>query len=126
MISIIEQTLKYYSTNEMDAFKKSEYFSKIYLLAHNDGFYVNCSVGYAENNVRETYLGIEITNADGEIIVVDEKDYSHLCAATCIISIDKKDRISFLPWTDEDFIDSLEWIICELKNIDSINTSYMS
>ena len=63
------------------------------------------------------YLGISVVDKQGETVVVDMLDYEHLSYATNIVEIDRKGRISFHSWMeDEDFIETIEWIIEELKN----------
>lgn len=54
---------------------------------------------------------------NGEGVSAGEYDeYVHLNAATRIIEIDKKERIKFSLWEeDEDFIDSINWASKELK-----------
>ena len=45
-------------------------------------------------------------------------DFEHLTDATKILEIDRKKRVSFSAWQDdEDFIESLEWILIELRKM---------
>ena len=65
-----------------------------------------------KKNVQHYYLDVSVYNSDGKYIEV--WDDGVLFAETCIVSIDKRDRCKFFDWCDEDFIDSLNWIIDNL------------
>ena len=56
---------------------------------------------------------MSIYNQKDEIIEV--YDEGVLVASTILVLVDKKEKIKFFSWTDEDFIDSLRWIIRTLK-----------
>ena len=118
MLKNIEKTITFYCDNELEAFKKSRYFIEIKNLVNNLGLLLECSYGEDcshKRHPKNIYLGIAVLNKQGEIVVVDLIDDEHLCDATNIVSIDRKGRVSFFPWEDIDFIESLEWIIKELK-----------
>lgn len=53
---------------------------------------------------------------NGEGVTAGEYDeFVRLNAATRIIAIDKKDKIKFYSWEeDDDFIDSINWVVKEL------------
>ena len=120
MHSNILQTINYYCTSEMDLFKKSKYFLEIIKLSNILDVSVCSSFDkiLISNKYPQTlYLGISVVDKQGKTLVVDMLDYEHLSYATDIVKIDRKGRISFRSWSeDEDFIETMEWIIEELKN----------
>ena len=62
------------------------------------------------------YLNICIHNPNKEIVEVF--DEGMLCASTELVVIDKKERLRFFSWSDEDFVDSIHWIIRMLQEIE--------
>ena len=120
MHSNITQAINYYCTNEMEALKKSNYYSEISSLSNILGFSVHLLFDnrIMSNKYPQTfYLGISVADKQGETVIVDTLDYEHLSYATDIAKIDRKGRIHFRSWIeDEDFIETIEWIIVELKN----------
>ena len=105
----------------MEAFKKSNYYSEIGSLSNTLGFSFILSV---DNRIMSNkypqafYLGISVADKQGETVIVDTLDYEHLSYATDIAKIDRNGRIIFHSWIeDEDFIETIEWIIVKLKNM---------
>lgn len=71
-----------------------------------------CNLGI-HKRYKNFYLSVSIYNQKDEIIEV--YDEGVLVASTILVLVDKKEKIKFFSWTDEDFIDSLRWIIRTLK-----------
>lgn len=112
----IEKTLKFYCSSELDLFQKSKYYLEMNALAKRLNFSLVSCVGYAENDAKHIYLNFQINDSSGQIVIVDNYDYEHLTDASIIIEIDKKDRIKFYNWEkDNDFMDSIKWVIKELN-----------
>ena len=62
------------------------------------------------------YLDVSVADKQGSIIVDNMLDHVALSYATDIVIIDKKGRITFKSWEDDyDFIETLDWIMKELK-----------
>ena len=123
MNQIIKQTLDYYFESEIQTLKNSEHFLEISSLVKSLGYSIDISIGEApdlkkENYPKVLYLSFSITDQHGKIILVDSMDFEHLTDATKILEIDRKKRVSFSAWQDdEDFIESLEWILIELRKM---------
>ena len=123
MNQIIKQTLDYYSESEIQTLKNSEHFLEISSLVKSLGYSIDISIGEARDFKKEKYpkvlyLSFSITDQHGKIILVDSMDFEHLTDATKILEIDRKKRVSFSAWQDdEDFIESLEWILIELRKM---------
>lgn len=118
----IEKTINSYCIDEEKNFKESKYFLEIISLTHVLGFSAKVSCG--ENTVSNkhlfpkiVYLEISIVDETGKTVIVNELDNEHLSYATSIVEIDKKKRIILKSWEDdEDFIETLAWIIKELND----------
>lgn len=110
----IKQTLEYYCQNELNDFYNSEYFSEIKNLADAHNFVLERKVWKADND-NKLYLIVRVL--DGNNLIVEIWDDGSLVASTELVSVDKRERVKFFPWDDEDFVDSLNWIIKCLKNI---------
>jgi hypothetical protein len=124
----IMQTLDYYCKNEVQTLKNSEYFLEISFLAKLLGYSIDISIGEAMDAKKDKYpkiiyLSFSTIDEQGKIIFVDSLDFEHLTDATEILEIDRKNRVKFFSWQDdEEFIESLKWIIKELRKIQNKNT----
>ena len=124
----IMQTLDYYCKNEVQILKNSEYFLEISFLAKLLGYSIDISIGEAMDAKKDKYpkiiyLSFSTIDDQGKIIFVDSLDFEHLTDATEILEIDRKNRVKFFSWQDdEEFIESLKWIIKELRKIQNKNT----
>ncbi|MBQ7761527.1 MAG: hypothetical protein IJ400_05680 [Clostridia bacterium] len=124
----VMQTLDYYCKNEIQILKNSEYFLEISSLAKLLGYSIDISIGEAMDAKKEKYpkiiyLSFSAIDQQGKIILVDSLDFEHLTDATEILEIDRKNRVKFFSWKDdEEFIESLKWIIKELRKIQNKNT----
>lgn len=111
-----KQTLEFYCKNEIARFQLSEYYFQLCFLANKLNYTVKCSYGYGLNDNGKMYLDFSIRNSNDEIVYVNDLDYEHLCDATCIIEIDKKQRCKFYSWeNDDEFKESILWTLNELK-----------
>lgn len=113
----IEEALNLYGEREVNSFRQSPIFFKLNDLANQLGFLVEYSFEYGKNDSKRIYLWFDIVDQDGNFVTSDEYDeYSNLGFSTLIIEIDKKGRVKFYSWEDdEDFIDVVNWAIVELK-----------
>ena len=117
---IDKQTYEILKINyELKKLSKNKQFVEIENLAKQLGFSINCYCDFSPENSRQLYLGFSVLNKKGEIIEVEEKNY--LCPSTLILEIDRKNRIKFYSSDNEDFLDSLNWVIKELKGIKGFN-----
>ena len=114
----IEQVLQFYISYETEAFYKSPACAELFALAERLGYHVECSFGY-ENEKRKTciYMNFAVKDDHGEGATAGEYDeYVHLTGIMQIIEIDRKERVKFYSWEeDDDFIDSINWAARELK-----------
>ena len=123
MNQIIKQTLDYYFESEIQTLKNSEHFLEISSLVKSLSYSIDISIGEVADLKKEKYpkvlyLSFSITDQHGKIILVDSMDFEHLTDATKILEIDRKKRVRFSTWQDdEDFIESLEWILKELRKM---------
>jgi len=110
--------LSIYCENEVNDFKNNQLFIELNNLVYKLNFTLvcECKKGIDINNKsKNIYLSISIYNQNKEIIEIFDDGY--LSASTLLFSIDKKERIKFFNWNDEDFIDSLNWIIKNLSKL---------
>ena len=117
------KSLEFYCKNEIRSLKESNFLSRILLLSKSLDYDVDLSVGEALD-VKESkypkiiYLSVSVLDKEKNIVLVNLLDNEHLTDATKILEIDKRERVSFFTWQeDEDFIESLEWIAKELQKL---------
>lgn len=117
------QSLEFYCKNEIRSLKESNFLSRILLLSKSLDYDVDLSVGEALD-VKESkypkiiYLSISVLDKEKNIVLVNPLNNEHLTDATKILEIDKKERVIFFTWQeDEDFIESLKWITKELQKL---------
>ena len=117
------QSLEFYCKNEIRSLKESNFLSRILLLSKSLDYDVDLSVGEAldvkENKYPKIiYLSISVLDKEKNIVLVNPLDNEHLTDATKILEIDKRERVIFFTWQeDEDFIESLRWIAKELQKL---------
>ena len=117
----MKNCLDYYCENEVRFFKSSEYFAKISSLVKLFGYLIDISIGEAMDTKKnkypkKIYLSVSIIDQQKKIILLDTIDFEHLTDATCLLEIDRKNRVKFFSWkNDKEFIESLEWIIKVLE-----------
>ena len=117
------KSLEFYCKNEIRSLKESNFLSRILLLSKSLDYDVDLSVGEALD-VKESkypkiiYLSISVLDKEKNIVLVNPLNNEHLTDATKILEIDKRERVIFFTWQeDEDFIESLKWIIKELQKL---------
>lgn len=109
--------LDVYCNSEIAEFKSHQLYAKLCNMVKGLGYDLECGYGRSLNDRdRNVYLYICIHNQNMEIVEVF--DEGELCASTKLIVIDKKDRIRFFSWADEDFVDSIHWMIRLLQEIE--------
>lgn len=107
--------LTMYCNAELADFKCHQLYTELQAMVDKLGYHLKseCGKGSAKNYSRYVYLSISVYNQDNDLIEIYDEGY--LSAATELIEIDKKERIRFLSWNDEDFVDSIHWIIRMLQ-----------
>lgn len=117
------KSLDFYCKNEIRSLKESNFLSRILLLSKLLDYDVDLSVGEALD-VKESkypkiiYLSVSVLDKEKNIVLINPVDNEHLTDATKILEIDKKERVIFFTWQeDEDFIESLKWIAKELQKL---------
>ena len=117
------KSLEFYCKNEILSLKESNFLSRILLLSKSLDYDVDLSVGEAldakeSKYPKIIYLSVSVLDKEKNIVLVNPLDNEHLTDATRILEIDKRERVSFFTWQeDEDFIESLEWIAKELQKL---------
>ncbi len=106
-----------YCKNEILNFKNNEIYNVLLNLVTDLNLTLVCEYGQEKDNKKSQnlYFSVSIRNENNEIIEIFDDGY--LTAATMLISVDRKERIKFFSWEDEDFIDSLNWIIESIKKL---------
>lgn len=117
------KSLEFYCKNEIRSLKESNFLSRILLLSKSLDYDVDLSVGEALD-VKESkypkiiYLSVSVLDKEKNIVLVNPLNNEHLTDATKILEIDKRERVIFFTWQeDEDFIESLKWIAKELQKL---------
>ena len=119
----VMQSLDYYCKNEIQILKNSEYFLEISSLTKMLGYSIDISIGEAmdaknDKYPKVIYLSFSIIDQQGKIVLVDSLDFEHLTDAPKILEIDRKNRVKFFSWQDdEEFIETLKWFVKELRKI---------
>ena len=117
------KSLEFYCKNEIRSLKESNFLSRILLLSKSLDYDVDLSVGEAldakeSKYPKIIYLSISVLDKEKNIVLVNPLDNEHLTDATRILEIDKRERVIFFTWQeDEDFIESLKWITKELQKL---------
>lgn len=103
-----------YCDNEVEEFKKSDYYVHIDSLCKEKRYEILLSIGKAPHSESgNVYLSISLTNHKGEIVEIFDDGF--LTTATELIKIDKKGRMIFHNWNeDKEFINDLQWMIMKI------------
>ena len=112
----IFKTIRYYCQLELNDFKRSHIFKSIKKLSRNKNFVVICDIAKGEYNkpdLNKYYLSVEIRDENNQPIEI--YDEGSLGYVTLLVSVDKKNRIKLKSWTDDDFIDTLNWFTDQLS-----------
>lgn len=109
--------LNFYCESEIKSFKKSDLFIELESIVKELNYILICEYGKECSNIKSEniYLSLTVYNKNNEIIEIF--DEGCLSAATILILVDKRKRFEFFSWKDEDFIESIQWIINELKKL---------
>ena len=117
------KSLNLYCENEILSLKESNFLSRILFLSKSLDYDVDLSIGEALDVKKSKYpkiiyLSVSVLDKEKNIVLINSVDNEHLTDATKILEIDRKKRVSFYTWQeDEDFIESLKWIAKELQKI---------
>lgn len=109
----IEEILELHINYEVDKLKNNEQFQMIQQLAKDLGFSVDYYCEFSPENKSQLLLGFAVLDEKTEIVEVEEKSF--LCPSTPVLEIDKRGRFKFFDTFDEDFLDSINWVLEELK-----------
>lgn len=116
METSLKDTLKYYCEKEIEKFVSSSIYSKLNELVEFHKFNLKLEFGKGkEEKDKNIYLSLSILDINGKL--VEFFDDGFLTTATMLIMNDKKNRLRFFSWQDEEFIEDLNWIINKLKEI---------
>lgn len=113
----VEQAINFYCENERNAFLSSFDCLALSDCAERLGFSVTCNYGYANEDRKNIYLYFSVIDQNGNFVTSDEyNEYTDLDYCTRIVEIDKKERIKFYSWDeDDDFIESVHWALSQLN-----------
>lgn len=112
----LKNTLKYYCEKEIENFISSSIYSKLNELVEFHKFNLKIEFGKGkEEKDKNIYLSLSVFDMNGKLIEIFDEGF--LTTATMLIMNDKKNRLSFFPWQDEEFIEDLNWIINKLKEM---------
>ena len=109
----IKEILELHINYEVDKLKNNEQFQMIQQLAKDLGFSVDYYCEFSPENKSQLLLGFAVLDEKTEIVEVEEKSF--LCPSTPVLEIDKRGRFKFFVTFDEDFLDSINWVLEELK-----------
>ncbi len=106
-----------YCEAERSDFESHELYIELYDIASEMNYTIKCEYGKgATKDVsRNLYLCISIYDHDNQCIEIYDDGF--LSASTELVLIDRKGRIRFCTWDDEDFLDSIHWMIRKLQEI---------
>jgi len=108
-------TLDYYCTNELIIFKKSEIYKEILLLAKSKKYHINLEFGKLEKHKKiKWYISLSVLDMDNQIVEIPDDGF--LSYSTELVTIDYQNRVNFSSWIEDDFIETLKWIIFNLKS----------
>ncbi len=111
----INSTLKFYCDNEKIDFESQPIFNDLRKLVNKSNLIIVCEYGKESDNKKfgNLYLSVSVKNQNNEFIEIYDDGF--LTACTILVSVDRKERIKFYSWNDNDFIDSINWMIKNLK-----------
>lgn len=111
----LKETLKYYCEKEIEKFVNSPICSKLKELVLSHKCSLELEAGKAQDEKdKNLYLSLSVVDSDSK--VVEYFDDGFLTTSTMLVMVDKKDRLKFFSWRDEEFLEDLDWIInCLMK-----------
>lgn len=113
----LDDTLKYYCKKEIKEFVSSSIYSELNKLVESHRLNLKLDFGNAkEEKDKNLYLSLSVFDKNGNLVEIFDDGF--LTTSTMLIMVDKKDRYKFFSWKGKEFIDDLNWII---KNIKEIN-----
>lgn len=115
METSVNDVLKYYCELEKEKFICSPIFSTFNELIKSQGLNIKIDFGRAKDKRdKSLYLSLSVHYKNGELIEIF--DEGNLTTSTMLVLVDKKERYKFLSWSDDEFINDLNWIIIQIKN----------
>lgn len=113
----LDDTLKYYCKKELEEFVSSSIYSKLNKLVESHRLNLKLDFGNAvDEKDKNLYLSLSVFDKNGNLVEIFDDGF--LTTSTTLIMVDKKDRYKFFSWKGKEFIEDLNWII---KNIKEIN-----
>lgn len=115
-MNILDDTIKYYSNQIIDDFKKSDIYKKI----NDEVANLNCKIIVDCNksiNLRDKNIYLGITFFDEYDNPIEIYDEGQMSVSQCIVRVDKKDRYCFNYWHQDEFIEDIDWIIKKITEI---------
>lgn len=115
MTDNLTKALFVYCNKEINNFKHDKLFIKLNTLVNKLHYNMHCEVGKDKKKSSNIYLSVIIYNCENKMIEIYDDGF--LLTSTLLISIDRKQRLRFYSWNDDEFIADLEWIIKNLEII---------
>lgn len=116
MNPLVEKALFYYGDLIRDDFKKSDIYQTLERLANKAGFMISIETGYTLDEFKlNKSIVLSVNVVDETLNEVASLDEGTLNAYMIIVFRKRKDQLLFFDWTDDDFIESINMIIEDLK-----------
>lgn len=112
----ISETLNFYCQNEINRLKQNDLYVSLSEKVETLGLKLTCDFGKEKDSTisNKLYISISILNKKDEIIEIWDEGF--LTIATILVLIDKKGKIMFFSWKDNEFLKDINWIINQLDN----------
>ena len=106
-----------YCNSEIADFSGHQLYTRLQDMVNALGYHLECEYGrgVTRDTFSNVYLSISVYDQYNETVEI--YDEGCLSASTELVMIDKKERIRFLTWEDEDFIDSIHWMTRLLQKL---------
>jgi hypothetical protein len=116
MNSNLEEIINLYFEKEVTSFQNNSIFLALQELVNNSKYILKCEKFCQEvKKTKYIYFSVLILNEKNEWIETDEGDV--ISAITLLIIRDKKNRYQFFSLDNDDFIDSLAYMIKDLNSL---------
>ena len=109
-MKILDDTLKYYATQILDDFKKSDFYKKIYAEATNLNYKIKTDCGKSID-LKDKYIYLGIVFCDENDKPIEIFDEGEMSASISIVRVDGQNRYYFSHWLQDDFIEDINLLI---------------
>ncbi len=113
----LEYLLSIYCNIQIANLKKDKNFIKLHNLVKELNYNLVCCYGKDNENKKskDIYLSVEVYDNKNEMIEIYDEGF--LNPSILLVSVDRKYRVKFFTWKDEEFIEDLNWVIKQLEII---------